>query len=155
MRRTFPDAEVVHYTQFLDAADNHPKDRHVASGCDGLPSAQLILTDNLRDFHGDTLADSGIHENDQRTSSSRSPQRKPGLVLLALGEMAARKTRPPMTVEDILVASNVEQTLHRSPHGHAPPPTRPNSRGLPIASWADGAAGRRDIQPRSATNSRI
>ena len=66
--------------------------------------AQVILTDNLRDFRGAALTNSGIRVARPADFLIELAAHEPALILLALGEMAARKTRPPMTVEDVLVA---------------------------------------------------
>ena len=66
--------------------------------------AQVILTDNLRGFCGAALTNSGIRVARPADFLIELAADEPTLVLLALDEMAARKTRPPMTVDDVLVA---------------------------------------------------
>ena len=55
IRRTFPDACVNTYGQWLPHMTNHPKDRHVVAAAIAA-QAQLIVTFNLRHFQNVDLA---------------------------------------------------------------------------------------------------
>lgn len=112
MRAAFPNAEVTAYESFLDEADNHPKDRHVAAAAMAC-GAKLIVTDNLRDFRGRALPARGIVVESAAAFLARTADEEPAPILLALDEMAARKTRPPLTVEDILTALDRQPNLRR------------------------------------------
>ena len=87
--------------------------------------AQAILTDNLRDFRGAALSNSGIRVARPADFLIEVAADEPSLVLLALGEMATRKTHPPMTVHDILVALDRRADLATFTAWATPPPTQP------------------------------
>lgn len=55
MRLAFPEATVTGYERLVGSMTNHPDDRHVLATavCAG---AQVIVTDNLKDFPADALA---------------------------------------------------------------------------------------------------
>ena len=55
MRRSFPEAAVTGYERLAESMTNHPGDRHVLAAA-VYASAQVIITDNLRDFPDDALA---------------------------------------------------------------------------------------------------
>ena len=59
MTRAFPDAMVTSHRHLIDAMTNSPKDRHVLAAAVEA-GAQVIVTNNLRDFPSDALSPFGI-----------------------------------------------------------------------------------------------
>jgi hypothetical protein len=55
MNREFPEALITHHTTLIGAMRNHPKDRHVLAAAVAC-RAQVIVTQNLRDFPQEVLA---------------------------------------------------------------------------------------------------
>ncbi len=55
MQRVFPEASVTSYEVLIDSMTNDPKDRHALAAA-VVCHAQVIVTDNLRDFRPDALA---------------------------------------------------------------------------------------------------
>ena len=53
-RTVLEDAQVTGYTSLISSMTNHPKDRHVLAAAVAA-GAQVIVTDNLKDFQADAL----------------------------------------------------------------------------------------------------
>ncbi len=54
MQRAFPEAMVAGYEVLIERMTNEPKDRHVLAAA-VRSQAEIIVTDNLRDFPGEAL----------------------------------------------------------------------------------------------------
>ncbi len=94
----FEDAMVTGFERLIDRMPNHPKDRHVAA-CAVRARAALIVTGNTRDFANLPHGLVAVTPDDFLTLLlTRTPAR----LAIALAAQAARLTRPPMTVADVL-----------------------------------------------------
>ena len=67
MAAYFPDARVTSYEELINSMTNHPKDRHVlAAAVAG--RADILVTENLKDFPPAAVADFGIPSPAKTTS---------------------------------------------------------------------------------------
>ena len=68
MAAYFPDARVTSYEELIGSMPNHPKDRHVlAAAVAG--RADILVTENLKDFPPAAVANFGITVSAKTTSS--------------------------------------------------------------------------------------
>ncbi len=89
----FPDARVTSYQELISSMTNHPKDRHVlAAAVAG--RADILVTENLRDFPPAAVADFGIIVAGQDDFLSGLLELYPD----ALRRQASRYRREPRTV---------------------------------------------------------
>jgi len=101
MTEFFPDAEVVDYRQLIAAMTNDPKDRHVvAAAVRG--GAELIVTENLKDFRPEDVHPHGIEVAHQDEFLLDLLDLSPGTVLGCLARQVSRYRREPRTVSDLL-----------------------------------------------------
>jgi predicted nucleic acid-binding protein len=101
MRRAFPEAMVENYEHLIDSMTNHPKDRHVLAAAVAA-EANLIVTLNTRDFPPEACDVHGISVRTPDALLCDVADTWPELVAAVLSAQAARKTRPPMTLADML-----------------------------------------------------
>lgn len=112
MTMHFPSAEVTGYQDLVPAMTNHPKDRHVlAAAIRG--SAELLVTENLRDFPESALAPYDLTAVDQDEFLLDQLDLSPHEVLAALRRQATRYRKHPRTVADLLAILGNEG--HRCP----------------------------------------
>lgn len=82
---------------------NHPKDRHVvAAAVHG--SAELIVTENVRDFPASAVKPHDIEVPDQDDFLLNQLDLAPRRVHNALSRQTSRYRRAPRTVDDLLIA---------------------------------------------------
>jgi predicted nucleic acid-binding protein len=101
MNGAFPDALVVGYEALIDKMANHPKDRHVlAAAVRG--GAEVLVTENLRDFPVDAVRLYDIKVVTQDTFLLDALDLRPADVLAALRRQVSRYRREPRTIESLL-----------------------------------------------------
>jgi hypothetical protein len=103
MMEAFPGALVTEHGPLVDTMPNHPKDRHVLAAAVA-SGAQLIVTQNLRDFPADMLAPFSIEAWSPDAFLQQLFEQSPQDTVPALQKQAAALRNPPKTVEDILEA---------------------------------------------------
>jgi predicted nucleic acid-binding protein len=97
----FPDARVTSYEELISSMTNHPKDRHVlAAAVAG--RADILVTENLKDFSPAAVADFGITVARQDDFLSGLLDLYPDAVLDALRRQASRYRREPRTLLALL-----------------------------------------------------
>lgn len=108
MEAVFPEASVTEYEALIDTMRNDVKDRHVLAAAVHAGTG-FIVTMNLRDFPASVLEPLGIEALHPDAFLMELFRRDAGRVLSALTDLAASKSRPPMTVLDLLerLAKNV------------------------------------------------
>jgi len=103
MGEHFPGALITGHRSLIGAMTNHPKDRHVVAaavrGC-----AELIVTENIRDFPAESLAPYDIEVTDQDTFLLDQLDLDGSAVRRALGRQVSRYRRVPRTVDELLGA---------------------------------------------------
>jgi predicted nucleic acid-binding protein len=101
MNGAFPDALVVGYEALIDKMANDPKDRHVlAAAVRG--GAEVLVTENLRDFPVDAVRLYDIKVVTQDTFLLDALDLRPADVLTALRRQVSRYRREPRTIESLL-----------------------------------------------------
>jgi hypothetical protein len=101
MTTYFPDARVAGYEDLIDSMTNHPKDRHVlAAAIAG--RADMLVTENLRDFPPESVAPLGITVAGQDDFLLGLLELYPDAVLDALRRQASRYRREPRNVAALL-----------------------------------------------------
>jgi predicted nucleic acid-binding protein len=101
MRTYFPDAVVSGYDGLIGAMTNDRKDRHVlAAAVRG--GAELIVTDNVRDFPEAALKPYGLEVVTQDEFLLDQLDLEPLVVLDSLRRQASRYRREPRTIDDLL-----------------------------------------------------
>lgn len=101
MSNHFLDAEVVGYAPLIGVMTNDPKDRHVlAAAVRG--GAEMLVTENLKDFPASAVAPYDIAVVDQDTFLLDQLDLAPGLVMAALRLQVSRYRREPRAVDDLL-----------------------------------------------------
>jgi hypothetical protein len=101
MNRAFPDAAVTGYEAMISDMTNDPKDRHVlAAAIRG--GAEVLVTENLRDFPPDTVRPYGIEVISQDAFLLDQFDLRPADVLDALRRQASRYRREPRDVAALL-----------------------------------------------------
>lgn len=101
MRRHFPDAEVTGYQHLIGAMENDPKDRHVLAAA-VWGGAELLVTENLRDFPDATVSRFGIEVLHQDEFLLDQLDLAPELVIAALRRQVSRYRKAPRSVDDLL-----------------------------------------------------
>jgi predicted nucleic acid-binding protein len=101
MRRAFPEAMVEDYEHLVDSMINHPKDRHVLAAAVAA-DADVIVTLNTRHFPPTACEPHGISVQTPDDLLCEVAEAQPQLVLGVLSAQAARKTRPPMSLPEML-----------------------------------------------------
>jgi predicted nucleic acid-binding protein len=104
MREAFPEAEIEGYATLQAAiALPDPADRHVvAAAVRG--GADVIVTNNLRDFPADVLGPLGLDAQSPDAFLLERFHERPDLVMAALREQVSAYRRPPVTVGDLISA---------------------------------------------------
>jgi len=101
MNRAFPDAAVTGYEAMTNDMANDPKDRHVlAAAVRG--GAEVLVTENLRDFPPDAALPYGIEVISQDAFLLDQFELRPADVLGALRRQASRYRREPRDVTALL-----------------------------------------------------
>ncbi len=98
---SFPEAEVTGYESLVAAMPNDERDRHVLAAA-VRASAQVIVTANMRHFPNDALAPLGVVAQTPDDFLKDLLGFEPDVMIDVICDMAASKTRPPMTPLDIL-----------------------------------------------------
>lgn len=101
MRRYFPEALVSGFDNIIDSMTNHEGDRHVLAAAVHA-RADLIVTENDKDFPASSRADFGIEVASIDAFLVRLMTLSPDLMLTILREQAADLTDPPLSVYDVL-----------------------------------------------------
>lgn len=102
MRKHFPEADVTGYDHLIPSLGNQNKDRHVlAAAIRG--DAEVIVTENLRDFPAESLRAHAIDVAHQDEFLEDLLDLQPNIILDALARQASRYRRDPRTVEDLLI----------------------------------------------------
>ena len=101
MRRAFPEAMVEDYERLVDSMTNHPGDRHVLAAAVAA-EADLIVTLNTRHFPDEACEAHGVSVQTPDSLLCDIAEAWPELVARVLSAQAARKTRPPMSLPEML-----------------------------------------------------
>jgi len=102
MNRAVPEALVQGYDQVMEAlALPDPDDRHVLAAAI-VSGAQVIVTQNLRDFPNEVLSPHGIEALHPDEFVLDTLDLAPGAVCEALAEQSANLKNPPMSRDDLL-----------------------------------------------------
>lgn len=101
MRAGFPDANVSGYQAQIDTMRVDQKDRHVAAAA-VVTHAQLIVTDNLRDFPQPALVPFGIEVLSADAFLGQLMRVDEERTLDVIKEQAAVYRKPPMTVLELI-----------------------------------------------------
>lgn len=101
MEGSYPEASVMKFEQLIPSMTNHAKDRHVlAAAVRG--SAQIIVTNNVVDFPQASLAPYDIELKTPDDFLIDLLGHDTNLVIETIHDMAAAKTRPPLSFTDML-----------------------------------------------------
>jgi predicted nucleic acid-binding protein len=104
MNDAIPDVLVTGYEPLIEVLDlPDPDDRHVLAAAIKV-GAQMIVTDNLRDFPADRLAKWDIEARSADHFAHAMVDLNPKRVFGIVQQMADARTRPPMDVDDVLAA---------------------------------------------------
>jgi predicted nucleic acid-binding protein len=101
MHRAFPEAAVRGYEHLIESMPNHSKDRHVLAAA-VVGSAEVLVTSNLRHFPPEACEPLGIRVQSPDDFLVEMIELGPGLMLDVLRRQAERKTRPPLTLDEML-----------------------------------------------------
>jgi predicted nucleic acid-binding protein len=101
MREHFGDAEVVGYATLTRTMTNHPKDRHVLAAA-VKAGAQVVVTDNLKDFPATALRPHGITVQSADTFLLGLYAQAPGQLVTEVIKQASALSHPAMTVSQVL-----------------------------------------------------
>jgi predicted nucleic acid-binding protein len=102
MHTAFPEAMVRGYEPLVPAMTNHPKDRHVLAAA-VLAGAQVIVTDNLRDFTSEALSPYGIEARTPDEFLEYLYDQFPGAMAEIVIEQNAARQRPPEPLQRTLL----------------------------------------------------
>lgn len=116
MNQHFPDAQIEHFEEIeslLHLPD--PNDNHVLAAA--IKSrAEVIVTNNLKDFPAELLSQYDIEVTDPDTFILNIIDLDPELALEALVDQASRLKYPPQTVGDVLTTlekNGLRKTVER------------------------------------------
>lgn len=101
MRAAFPEALVRDYAALIPLMRNDPKDRHVVAAAVHA-GAELIVTDNLRDFPTDALTPFSITAQSADAFLTLLYHINADSMIALVREQAASYRRPPRTLGDVL-----------------------------------------------------
>ena len=101
MWRYFPDALVTDHERLIAEMSNHPKDRHVLAAAVQI-GAQVIVTENLRDFPHQVVGKLGIAIQSSDAFLTHLYPLNPARMCRLVREQAAAYIRPPMSLEGLL-----------------------------------------------------
>jgi predicted nucleic acid-binding protein len=101
MEQAFPEASIQGYESLVSCMKNQQDDRHVLAAA-VLGHAQVIVTNNTRDFPLSALEPYQIERKTADEFLIDLLGFDPQMVVDAIKDMAAQKTRPPVTNMDML-----------------------------------------------------
>jgi hypothetical protein len=101
MQGAFPDAQVSGYEALIPTMRNHEKDRHVVAAA-VRTGAEVIVTDNLRDFSSDALEPFGVTAQSSDMFLTRLFGIDPAAAIEVVTRQAASYRMPPRSVEEVL-----------------------------------------------------
>lgn len=101
MQLAFPDALVTGHERLIVGMPNHPKDRHVLAAAVQV-GAQVIVTENLRDFPHQAVGSVGIEAQSSDAFLTHLYSLDPAKMRQLVREQAAAYIRPPMSLEGLL-----------------------------------------------------
>ncbi len=101
MKESFPEAMVRGHMRLVGAMTNSPKDRHVLASAIAC-KAQVIVTDNLRDFPQKALAPFNIEAQSPNTFLSNLFYQTPERMAQIMVEQTADLRNPSKTVGEVL-----------------------------------------------------
>lgn len=124
LMKALRDGEVVGYTELIDALTlPDPDDRHVLAAAIRA-HAQVVVTENLRDFPPDVLAGWGIEAQNAAEFIHHAVDLAPERVARAVMEMAEITRKPPQSPLDVLDWFVLRYGMHEAALGlrrHLPP----------------------------------
>jgi predicted nucleic acid-binding protein len=97
------------YAQLIPVMTNDPKDRHVLAAA-VVGRADLIVTQNLKDFPNDSTSPYGIEVQDSDTFLVHQMTLDPRRVVKVLQNLTSRRGLPPLTTMSDLLAALDKQT---------------------------------------------
>jgi predicted nucleic acid-binding protein len=101
MRQHFGEAEITGYQMLVPAMTNDPKDRHVVAVA-VQAGAQVIVTDNIRDFPEAALLPHGLEAQTADAFLLQLHDLQPKMMAQLVHFQAAALRRPPMTFAEVL-----------------------------------------------------
>ena len=101
MDEAIESASVEAPATLIEAMTNDPKDRHVLALAVWV-GAEVIVTDNLKDFPADACAPYGVEIQSPDTFVEHLVSLDPATMWDTLDEMASRRRSPPATALDVL-----------------------------------------------------
>lgn len=101
MRRAFPDAVVKGYEHRVEEMTNNPKDRHVLAAA-VVGHADILVTANLRHFPKKACSALGIRVQSPDEFLCDALSAGPAVMVAVIRDQAARKARPPTSVDQML-----------------------------------------------------
>ncbi|HSH81995.1 MAG TPA: PIN domain-containing protein [Herpetosiphonaceae bacterium] len=101
LRRAFPEASITGYEEVVNRMTNHPKDRHVLAAA-VVAQAQIIVTDNLRDFPETALAPFTIEAQSADTFLTGLFEEVPERMVQIVIEQTAAMRLWPKTYSEVL-----------------------------------------------------
>jgi hypothetical protein len=116
MNQHFPDAQIEHFEEIetlLHLPD--PNDNHVLAAA-VKSRAEVIVTNNLKDFPAEHLSRYNIEVTDPDTFILNIIDLDPELAVEALVDQASRMKNPPQTIEDVLATletNGLRKTVER------------------------------------------
>lgn len=119
MDSAFPEAIVNGYSSLIGRMTNHPDDRHVLAAAVQW-GAQVIVTDNLKDFPEDALSPYDLEAQTPDEFLQHLFDRHPEAMERILLEQNASRQKPPETLEMTLARLNKSApgfVLHMRRHG--------------------------------------
>lgn len=121
MNRYFPEALVTTHTPLIPAMTNHPKDRHVLAAAAAI-NAEIIVTDNLRDFPETALAPLHVEAQSADEFLTALFELDADRMVTIVEEQAQDRRKPPKTTRQVLAtlakhaptfAAHIGQALER------------------------------------------
>jgi predicted nucleic acid-binding protein len=104
MERAIPDVLITGHMRLLDSLElPDPDDRHVLAAAI-VAGAEVIVTDNTRDFPAEALAPYGIEAQNADVFVHHLVDLRPGVVVRAVETMSQRTKKPPLSVDEIIAA---------------------------------------------------
>ena len=101
MRRAFPEAMVEGFEHRVEEMTNDPKDRHVLAAA-VVGGADIVVTANLRHFPKSACSPHGILVQSPDEFLCDALSARPGVMVAVIRAQAARKLRPPTSVDQML-----------------------------------------------------
>jgi predicted nucleic acid-binding protein len=101
MRRSFPEATVTGHERLIGSMTNHPADRHVLAAA-VQSGAQVIVTDNLKDFPEETLSPFNIETQSSDEFLEFLLDRHPDEMAQVIIDSNAARRKPPEDLSSTL-----------------------------------------------------